>query len=193
MAEMAMTFLYVKQPPGKRVSVIGLGGGTSVASADVCNREGLDVPALTEETQAELKKFIAIAGSSVRNPLDTVIVFRNIDHLQREVELVTADPNIDMLIMRPHLDMVSSGNSEDATEVIDYLIDICRNNPHGKPVVLVFHSFSNDPKEFETRTRLQIELPNQGIPVYQSLNAACRALFRLYEFHRIQKELAETS
>jgi acyl-CoA synthetase (NDP forming) len=189
MAEMAMTFLYVKKPPGKRVSVIGLGGGTSVASADVCNREGLDVPALTEEIQVELKKFIPIAGSSVRNPLDTGLVFRNINDLRREVELVTADPNIDMLILRPHLDMVSAGDSGDASEVIDYLIDICRNNPRGKPVVLVFHSFSNDPQEFEMRSRLQVELPGKGIPVYLSLNAACRALFRLYEYHRLQKEL----
>ena len=55
LAEMAMTFLHLKQPKGKKVAVIGLGGGSSVSSADVCSRAGLEVPILTQETQAELK------------------------------------------------------------------------------------------------------------------------------------------
>ncbi len=190
MAEMTMTFLYVRPPASLRTAVLVLGGGSSVAAADVCARAGLDTPPLTAETQAELKTFINIAGASVRNPLDTGHVFRDANSLKREVELVTADPSIDMLIVRPHLDMIRAADPEHMDEVIGYLSDICRHPPRGKPVVLVFHSFANDPGEFALRSRLQVELPRQGVPVYPSLEAAARALARRYHHHRFLQQHA---
>jgi len=189
MAEITMTFLYVKPPQGKRVAVLVLGGGSSVASADVCGREGLEVPTLTQETQAELKKFISLAGASIKNPLDTGLVFRDVSLLKRELELLAADPQIDMLIVRPHLDMARSTGPDQVDRLINYLCDFCRNNPYGKPAVIVFQSFANDPWEHELRARLQVELPQKGVAVYSSLTAASRALARFYEYHRFQKEL----
>ena len=193
MAEITMTFLYVKPPRGKRVAVLGLGGGTSVASADTCNREGLDVPPLTQNTQTELKKFIPLAGSSIRNPLDTGWVFTDVSLLAREMELVAADPLIDMLIIMPHLDMAGRAAPEQVDKLVNYLSDFARGNPYGKPTVIVFHSFSNDPWEIELRSRLKVDLPRKGVAVYDSLTGASRALARFSEYHRIQNELAAAS
>lgn len=190
---MAMTFQCLPPPPGKRIAVIVLGGGSSVASADICSREGLDIPHLTTDTQTELKKFISLAGASVRNPLDTGWVFRDVSLLQREVELVVADPNIDMLIVRPHLDMVRSAGSDQVDRVIDYLSDFARSNPHGKPVALTFHTFAKDPEEAALRARFESELPNKGVAVYDSLATASRALARYHRYHRVQQELAAAS
>ena len=190
MAEMAMTFLYVKPPQGKRAAVLGLGGGTSVAAADACSREGLLVPPLTQTTQNELKKFIPLAGASIRNPLDTGLVFRNIDNLKRELDLVCNDPEIDMLIVMPHLDMARQTGEDQALGVVDYLADFSRSNRYNKPVVIVFHSFSNDPWEAALRNRLKVEMPQNGIPVYSSLVSAARALARFAEYHRVQREMA---
>ena len=190
MAEMAMTFLYVKPPQGKRVAVMGLGGGTSVAAADACSREGLVVPPLTEYTQNELKKFIPLAGASIRNPLDTGLVFRDVSVLAREMDLVTADPSIDMLIIMPHLDMARHTGTEQVQGLIDYLADFSKNNRWNKPMVLVFHSFANEAWEAELRNRLKVELPQKGVPVYSSLISASRALARFTEYHRVQREMA---
>jgi len=190
MAEIAMTFLYVKPPRGKRVTVIGLGGGSSVASADVCAREGLEMPTLTAKTQAELKKFISLAGSSIKNPLDTGLVFRDVSMLEREIELVAADPLIDILIVRPHLDMARFAGPDQVNHLVNYLCDFSRHNAHDKPLVITFHSFANDPWEAELRAKLQVELPQKGIPVYESLTGASRALARFYEYHRFQRELS---
>jgi len=190
MAEITMTFLYVRPPQGKRVAVLVLGGGSSVASADVCAREGLEVPTLTQETQAELKKFIRLAGASIKNPLDTGLIFRDVSLLEREMELVAADPLIDMLIIRPHLDMARSVGPDQVDRLVSYLCDFSRDNAYGKPAVLVFHSFANDPWESELRARLQVELPQKGVAVYSSLTGASRALARFFEYHRFQRELA---
>ncbi|MFH1383025.1 MAG: CoA-binding protein [Chloroflexota bacterium] len=189
LAETIMTFVHVKPPKGKRVAVLGSGGGSSVAAADTCNREGLDVPALTLETQAELRKFISLAGASIKNPLDTGVLFRDVSLLEREIELVAADPNIDMLIVMPHMDRVHASNPDQVDHFIDYLCNFAKNNPYGKPVVIVFFSLSNEPWEGELRIRLQKELPRRGVAVYNSLTGASRALARFYEYHRFQKEL----
>lgn len=190
MAEMTMTFLCVKPPRGKRVAVLGLGGGTSVSAADVCGREGLEVPVLGQNTQAELKKFISLAGASIRNPLDTGLVFRDASLMIRELELVAADPVIDMLIVMPHLDMARHVGAEQVDRLVGHLCDFAINNAYGKPVVVVFHSFANDPWEAELRAKMRVELPEKGVAVYSSLTGASRTLARFYEYHRIQRELA---
>lgn len=185
MAEATMTFRCLKPPKGNRVAVMSLGGGTSVSAADVCSREGLEVPTLSQYTQNELKKFIPLAGASIRNPLDTGLIFRNIDILERELNLVAADPVIDMMIMMPHLDMAR----HIANELVDYLCNFAKNHPSGKPAVIVFHSFGNDSWELELRSKLKVELPNKGIAVYSSLAAASRALARFANYYRIQREM----
>jgi acyl-CoA synthetase (NDP forming) len=190
MAETAMSFLYLKPPKGKRVAVLGLGGGTSVSAADTCSREGLDVPTLSQNTQNELKKFISLAGASIRNPLDTGLVFRNVSNLKREMDLVAADPEIDMIIVMPHLDMARHAGMKQVDEMVEYLLDFSKNNPAGKPVALVFHSFANDPWESDLRAKLKVELPNKGIPVFGTLSGAGRALARLAEYYRFQKATA---
>ncbi|MFC2045639.1 acetate--CoA ligase family protein [Chloroflexota bacterium] len=184
MAEMAMTFLHVKPISGRGVAIVALGGGTSVASADTCNREGLDVPALTEETQNKLKEFISLAGASVKNPMDTGRMFGNVTLLQKELELVLDDPQIDMLIIMPHIDWAIPSGPEEVDRLVNFLADFAKNNPYNKPVVIVFHSFANDPREGELRARLQIEFPNKGVAVYRSLAKASRALAKFSAYHR---------
>ena len=157
-----------------------------MSAADVCSREGLDVPTLSQGTQDELKKFINLAGASIKNPLDTGLVFRNASNMMREMELVIADPNIDMLIVMPHLDMARHVGLDQVDKMMEFLCDYIKNNPAGKPIVLVFHSFANDPWESELRTKLRVELPNKGIPVYGTLAGASRALARLAEYYRFQ-------
>jgi len=186
-AEITMTFLCLKPPKGNRVAVISLGGGTGVSAADICSREGLEMPPLSLQTQNELKKFIPLAGMSIRNPLDTGHVFQNIFTLKRELELVAADPAIDMLILMPHLDMAR----DVVKELVDYLCDFTKNHPSGKPAVIVFNDFDNYQWEVELRTKLKIELPNKGVAVYSSLVAASRALSRFAEYHRIQREIVD--
>ena len=110
--------------------------------------------------------------------------------MMREMELVAADPAIDMIIVMPHLDMARHAGLEQVDKMLEYLLDFAKNNPAGKPVALVFHSFANDPWESELRTKLRVELPKKGIPVYGTLAGAARALARLAEYYRFQKATA---
>ncbi|MFX1243303.1 MAG: CoA-binding protein, partial [Promethearchaeota archaeon] len=69
----AMTFLSAFF--GRRVGIIGGGGGQSVLAADEAASAGLEIPALPEDTQEKLRQFTPLAGTSVRNPIDTNVGF----------------------------------------------------------------------------------------------------------------------
>ena len=55
---------------GNRVTLMGVGGGFAVLSADQMAMEGLAVPWLPEATQEQLREIIPLAGTSIRNPVD---------------------------------------------------------------------------------------------------------------------------
>jgi acyl-CoA synthetase (NDP forming) len=184
MAEMAMTFLCIKPPQDNRAAVIGFGGGSSVAAADTCSREGLRVPALSQTTLDGLKALTLLAGAGITNPLDVARVFWDLTLLAKTIELVADDPNIDLLIMMPSLDELRSFGLEHVDKVVDYLSSLAISGVKGKPVVMVFHYFANDPWEKELRGRLTAELPKKGVAVYQSLTAASRTLARFIKYHQ---------
>jgi acetyltransferase len=60
----------VRNVKGPNVALIGAGGGFAVLSSDQLALVGLRVPPLPEEVQEELREFVPIAGTSVRNPVD---------------------------------------------------------------------------------------------------------------------------
>jgi acyl-CoA synthetase (NDP forming) len=184
MAETTMTFLLVKPPKGKRVAVLGMGGGVSVYAADACGRAGLEVPMLSQSTRDELKKLITDAGSSIKNPIDTAATFFDVSLMTKTLELLASDPVVDILILMPHLNLVNKAGPEQVNKLINCITDFTLNNPHGKPVVIVFHSFVNETWEIETRARLKAELPQKGVAVYSSLDNAARALGKFYEYQK---------
>ena len=132
--------------------------------------------------------YFSLAGASVKNPLDTGRMFGNVALFKRELELVLSDPKIDMLILMPHIDWAIPSGPDEVNRLVNFLADFAKNNPFNKPVVIVFHSFANDPQEGELRARLQIEFPNKGVAVYRSLAKASRALAKFSAYHRFLSE-----
>ncbi|MSQ33744.1 MAG: hypothetical protein EXR60_04925 [Dehalococcoidia bacterium] len=184
LADLAMTFLYVQPPRGLRAVLMGIGGGNSVLAADALAREGITLPALAPETTAELATFVPLAGSMVRNPLDIGAVFRgDLTLLDRTLGLVGRDPNVDIILAAPHLDLNRS-SPEETDRLVARLSDYARAAPHGKPLALTFHSFSNDPEEMAARQRLMVQLPQRGVAAFRDLARAGRALARLHQYHR---------
>lgn len=75
LVDTAVTFRFVKKLSGPNVVVVGGGGGASVLAADDLDAVGLRVPPLLPETQAQLAKVTNEAGTSIRNPIDTMSMF----------------------------------------------------------------------------------------------------------------------
>ena len=69
MIDAVLPFLYLKPCSGKRALVLGGGGGNSVAFADICGRQGLDIPPISDKTRNGLNEFIRLEGNSTPKSL----------------------------------------------------------------------------------------------------------------------------
>src|SRR4030042_1588660 len=134
--DVVLAFLYLKPSRGKRTLLLGGGGGNSVAFADICGRQGLEIPPLSEKTRKELNQFIRLAGNSTRTPLDVWMVHRGVKLYRRVMEIALSDPAIDLAIVDRvvgGLDLFDDdehpeGDQEKGLgEVHDFLIDFARN------------------------------------------------------------------
>ena len=204
-----MTFLYLRPLRSNRVALIGAGGGNTVAGADICARDGLELPTLTEKTQKELRSFIPSEGTIIRNPLDIGVVLMDINLLLRSLEPVAADPMVDSIIFALPLGLILLGgaaaalldqaqqSSTDAfreelekqsRKVLDILIKFDHENVYGKPLIVVLQP-AMGPFLPGQRGRIQQELLKENIPVYFSLEAASRAVGKFVRYHEFQRSL----
>ena len=68
--DVAMAFVYLRRPAGRRVGIAGRGGGLGVVATDICEKAGLKVPTFHLETQKRLEQLIPDAGTSAKNPVE---------------------------------------------------------------------------------------------------------------------------
>jgi len=71
MVDVLMALLHMRPPLGPNTCVVGNGGGASVLATDECERAGLRLLTIPPVTRDRLKTFIPLAGSMLRNPIDT--------------------------------------------------------------------------------------------------------------------------
>jgi acetyltransferase len=90
-------FIRQPLPEGKRVGIVTAGGGWGVLAADACAKAGLEVPALPDETIAELDGFMP-AWWNRSNPVDLVAALQP-DHLWKALEYLLRCSEIDGVIL----------------------------------------------------------------------------------------------
>jgi len=150
-------------PNGNRVGIITNAGGPAILCADACEARGLEVPVLSDNSQAKLRAFLP-AGASVVNPVD-MIASAPAEHYRQAIEIVGMDENVDSLIVIFTPPLVTRAGDV-AQEIVDAVQRIDRN----KPVLSVFLSAQPAPKELRTT--------NFCIPSYSFPETAAIALAR---------------
>lgn len=83
-------------PRGRRTAILSWGGGWGVVTADLCERNGLDVVSLPPEVKQEIDGVLPSYWSK-GNPVDMVGVF-DIDAHTRCLEALALHPGFDMVI-----------------------------------------------------------------------------------------------
>ncbi|PKN70096.1 MAG: CoA-binding protein [Deltaproteobacteria bacterium HGW-Deltaproteobacteria-12] len=188
MAEVTLAFLNLREFQGRRVAVIGSGGGIGVAAADVCTQAGLDLCSLQPEVTQKLREFIPPAGNMIRNPIDAHILFMNLDVLGKTLSLLSSG-YVDMFIISLHLDwMYDQDGGAGIEKVAAYLAQSARHYTNGKPLVVVWRQYRSDSKYAEKRALLVRILLQAGIPVYEGIPQAASALAKLASYHEFQRK-----
>ena len=84
-------------PAGARVAILTNAGGPGILAADACEANGLELPALSENTRIELRSFLP-AAASVANPTD-MLASAPPEHYQRALAAILRDDQVDSVIV----------------------------------------------------------------------------------------------
>jgi acyl-CoA synthetase (NDP forming) len=102
----ASAFASQPLPMGTRVAIITNSGGPAILATDACIELGLQIPTLSDETQARIRAAVA-PEASVTNPVDMIATAAGRNEVA--IRAVAGDPP-----RRPHRDLHLAGNDRRA-------------------------------------------------------------------------------
>ena len=173
-------------PPlrGRRCGLVGRGGGIGVVAVDMCEREGLKVPPLEQETKNRLASIVATdSGSTIRNPVEIGLGPTGVsEHYVDGLQIVASDPQIDFIItfLNPE-DYIHYGVKGWVDDISGALIKAKKAVP--KPFVVVFLAAQSG-EVFETILRIQRKCMEEGIACFSSMDAAIKAISKSITYYQ---------
>ena len=172
--DVAALFANQPLPNGNRVAIITNAGGPAILCADACEARGLEIPVLSDSSQARLRAFLP-AGASVGNPVD-MIASAPAEHYRKAIEIAGSDPNIDSLIVIFTPPLVTRAN-----DVARCIVEAVEHIDKNKPVLSVFLSAQQAPQELRT-TKLNI--PSYSFPETAAIALARATRYREWRERR---------
>jgi len=188
-ADMILTLLCIPYPKGRRVGIVGRGGGLGVIATDTCERAGLKVPPFLPETRRQLEEITPEAGAGVRNPVESEQgISGAADFYTKGLKMVDTDPQIDFILTNIDVD-VYEGRQPDLLEQLVRAVEILTGTAQTltKPVAAVLHAgehLETVAAVLEARKRLL----KAGIPVYPTVEAAAKAVSRLIRYYEFAEK-----
>ena len=171
-------FVYLKPPRGRRVGIIGVGGGASVLAADQCAGAGLEIPPLPEEIRRSILEYTPPVGVGLRNPLDLDTAgFMDAALAARTVGTIAGWDGVDFVVLAvlPGILLAHSHHQVLAGHV-EALAKVAREA--GKPLAVVLRTAGIFRSE-QAAQGIQADFQKAGFPVFRSVDGAARAVARL--------------
>jgi acyl-CoA synthetase (NDP forming) len=160
---------------GRGMGLVAMTGGQSVVITDTFASAGLEVPALSEASYAELKSFFNIIGGSYRNPLDaggTIGMGHDQGNLDRILDILERDPAIDAIVLEIGTGLRAArwpAHEEELTGLLDKLAEFNLRSHKGFAVIL-------HPAHVEVIVTRAKELARgRGLVVFDSFERAAAA------------------
>lgn len=182
--DLLLLFQCLKPFSGRRVGVIGCGGGASVLITDDCEREGLVVPLLPPEIRVRLREIISEEvdpGTTVRNPVDLASSGWDPGIFSRALEALANYNGIDFILTFMDMDVgLFRASREKQDGQIDSLIRT--KNIIDKPIVAVMRH-SGEPKMVSYAFTLQKRCLDAGIPVFPSFERAAHVVSKFIQYY----------
>jgi acetyltransferase len=185
-------FSCIPEGCGLRVAYVSGGGAGTVIGADACEISGMQMPGFTAETEAKLRELLPDIGTSSRNPVDIGNPHPPLELLEALLETMSADENIDIIVIRRVLFSVKmskifSGTTAPPEEQQKALLEVPVRvrNKYKKPIIIILPEDLTGVESIE----LEVERRNirdyffaNGIPVFLSEQRTFKALSNLVKF-----------
>jgi acyl-CoA synthetase (NDP forming) len=65
LVDMVVTFTHLPLPSGRKLGILGIGGGTTVLATDDCTNAGFEIPRFPTEIQDKLRSYLKKGGIGV--------------------------------------------------------------------------------------------------------------------------------
>jgi acyl-CoA synthetase (NDP forming) len=181
MIDLMVGFLRLPDFRGRRVSVVSGGGAITVEACDAFDPVGLSMPEFSEQTLETIRALLPATGNSVRNPLDTGPPVFLLPTAKRILEAVAASDRIDAVIVQHEVITRFPVFVEELAEVIPSV-----REASAKPFIVTMPAptTSSDAMDVEeARRRYREWYLGHGIPVFDTLQCAVRALGRIIRYN----------
>ena len=165
---------------GRRVGVLSGSGGECTLVSDAAANVGLEVPELTEKTQAHLQEAVADFGN-MNNPLDgTGAMYDDEKIFPRLLQALIDDPNIDLVTVNleandPRPRELKSGNR--------FAAAIEKAAATSKKPIACFSSIVGGPVDPE----ILLPLREAGVPLMEGAECATNTIRHVAEYYEFQK------
>ncbi|MEO8458639.1 MAG: hypothetical protein ABI559_12620, partial [Chloroflexota bacterium] len=184
--DVVKALVHCKPAKGKRMGLIAMTGGQSVVITDAFEREGLEVPLLSEASYEKLGSFFNIIGGSFKNPLDaggTIGMGFVPGNLTRLFDILEEDDNVDAVALEVSGTFVAR-RLRQAPAIMDALIETLatQKETSAKPFVVIAHPSHIEDVMAEVRGKLL----ERGVATFTSFAAAARALAKAGEYWRFR-------
>ncbi len=181
--DMAVTFSYLPLSSGRKVSILGVGGGATVLATDDCTGAGLIVPRFSEGIHKRLIRLIKNeTGTILNNPMDISLEAWETGFYQ-VLNILAKYDAVDLSIVHIPLGL-SPYELPMRYKLWDILLEdvVKAHKELAKPVILVLHlpTFGED---YEWMINAQRICYEAGIPVYHSIGSAAKAVDRFLRYH----------
>jgi acyl-CoA synthetase (NDP forming) len=185
-------FSCLPQGCGPRVAYISGGGAGTVIGADACETAGMQMPSFSSETEKKLAEVLPGVGASNKNPIDIGNPHPPVTLLQSLLEIMSADKNIDAVVIRRVLFSVKmskifSGSTAPSEAEQQALLEVPVNvmKKYGKPIIIILPDDMTGADSIyleEERRKIRDYFFSNGIPTFLSEPRAFAALAHLSRF-----------
>ncbi len=189
MADLTVAFRYMSAPAGPGVAVVGGGGGFSVFAADEIDDAGLQCPVLPDDTQKALGEINPVAGTSVRNPVDTIAIFEA-PKLEQTLRIIGEAENIDVILYHTSFSWGRGRRSmamlgADPVHYMQMQVQqmVKAREASGTPIVVVLRP-PLDVESMERTAAFQEKCWQAGFPVFPTIPRAANAVAKVLSWAR---------
>ena len=184
-ADIIQGLTCIKKIRGQRVAIIGRGGGIGVIATDICERAGLKVPPFSPETQQKLLRIRPDAGAMLRNPVEPKLGLEGTaDFYIKGLPIIDQDDETDVILIQMAVD-IYGGHAHDLVQNVSetaYALSAAADNIKKPLVVALFPGGHVDTVQAVAAAR--DILTKAGIPVFSGVEAAARAISKIYHYYR---------
>ncbi|MBN1856016.1 MAG: CoA-binding protein [Dehalococcoidia bacterium] len=181
--DMAVAFTFFPTPPGRRVALLGLGGGATVLAGDEASKEGLIISPFPDELRQRMSALLGSeAGTIINNPMDLSAEAWTIGYYPI-LKAFSEYDGIDVTIVHISMGLIARPPETHAqiwTKLIDDIVQA--HTDFGKPVVVAIQMMTF-PEHYLWMVQAREKCYRAGIAVFNSIRHAARSGNRLLRYN----------